>query len=263
MWQTQTLLATANALEVQHCLCYKACPPDGHFPRPRINKGAHSQMTRKLCASLFSLCLVFLATPLPTSAQVAGTVGGKFKFIMDDELVKSLEFSATSGERGGASGFMVFTDETKVVLVDPDGDGEPPREEPAPFFMKAEFDSMTIEKNRALMSGVIKDSSHRSYIGKWVQLVIEDNDGKELADKFVWSFCEPEPGGWIPSDFEVPGDQGAFMSWWSTDFEQKEDVGIPSPSLIPGQLKACKAHSLQSYEFADILKADGEITIRQ
>lgn len=220
-------------------------------------------MLRKLCASLFSLCLVFLATPLPTSAQVAGTVGGKFNFIMDDELVKSLEFSATTAERGGATGFMVFTDETKVLVIDPDGDGEGPKEDPVSFFMKAEFDSMTIEKNRALMSGIIKDSSLRSYIGKFVQLVVEDNDGREQADKFVWSFCDPEPGGWIPSDFEVPGDKGAFMSWWSTDFEVKEDVGIPSPSLIPGQLKACKSYSLQSYEFADILKGEGEITIRQ
>jgi len=220
-------------------------------------------MLRKLCASLFPLCLVLVATSLPTSAQVAGTVGGKFKFIMDDEFIKSLEFSATSDARGSASGFMVFTDETKVVVVDPDGSGESPKEEPVPFFMKAEFDSMTIEKNRALISGVIKDSSHRSYIGKWVQLVIEDNDGRELADKFVWSFCEPEPGRWIPSDFEVPGDQGAFMSWWATDSERKDDIGIPSPNMIPGHLKACKPYSLQSYEFAEILKGDGEITIKQ
>lgn len=218
-------------------------------------------MLRKFCASLFSLCLLFVATPLPSSAQ-SGTATGQLKFIMHDELVKSLEFSATSSERGGATGFMVFTDEAKFVVQDPDGE-DPPKEEPVPFFMKAEFDAMTIEKNRALISGVIKDSSHRSYIGKWVQLVIEDNDGERVADKFVWTFCEPEPGGWIPSDFEVPGDQGAFMSWWATDAERKDDVGIPSPSVIPGQLKACKSYSLQSYEFAEILKGDGVITIRQ
>ncbi|HEY9501123.1 MAG TPA: hypothetical protein VIR01_05765 [Pyrinomonadaceae bacterium] len=219
-------------------------------------------MLRKLCASLFSLCLVLLTLPLPAHAQVAGTVGGSYKFILSDELTRSLEFNATTGERGSASGSMVFTDETKLVIQDPDGDGES-KEEGVPFFMKAEFDSMIIEKNRALMSGVVKDSSHRAYIGKFVQLVVEDNDGREQVDKFVWSFCEPEPGGWIPSDFEVPGDQGAFMSWWSTDFERKEDQGIPSPSLIPGQLKACKAYSLQSYEFAEFLKGEGTITISQ
>jgi len=218
-------------------------------------------MAGKLCASLFALGLVFLAVPLPTAAQVAGTIGGKYKFIMDDELSKYLEFSATSTERGGASGYMIFTDEAKVVVPDPDG--EPSKDEGVAFSMKADLDSMTIEKNRALVSGVVRDSTVAAYIGRWVQLVIEDNDGVETPDRFVWQFCEPEPGGWIPSDAEWKDDQGAFMSWWATDAERKDDVGIPSPSLIPGSLKACKAHSLQSYTFADILKGEGAITIKQ
>jgi hypothetical protein len=217
-------------------------------------------MLRKLCASLFTLGLVVLAVPPHTSAQVAGTVGGKYKFIMDDELSKYLEFSATSTERGGANGYMIFTDEAKVVVPDPDG--EPSRDEGVAFSMKADLDSMTIEKNRALMSGVVRDSTIAAYIGRWVQLVIEDNDGVETPDKFVWQFCEPEPGGWIPSDAEWKDDQGAFMSWWATDAERKDDVGIPSPSLIPG-LKACRVHSLTSYTFADILKGEGVITIKQ
>ena len=215
-------------------------------------------MLRKLCASLFALCLVFLATPLPTSAQ---TASGQYKFILEDESMKYLEFDAKSAERGGATGYFLFQDEAKYVVWDPDG--EPTKDEPTPFFMKAEFDSMTVEKNRALISGVIRDSSHQAYIGRWVQLVVEDNDGVEVADKFVWQFCEPEPGGWIPADSEIKDDQGAFMSWWSTDAERRDDVGIPSPNLIPGTLKACKSYSLQNYEFASILKGDGVITIRQ
>jgi hypothetical protein len=218
-------------------------------------------MLRKFSASLFALCLVFLATPLPSAH--AATASGRYKFIMDDALLKYREFDVQSGERGAATGYMFFTDDAKVVIQDPDGNGEPSKEEPTTFFMKAEFDSMTIEKNRALISGVVRDSSHPSYIGKWVQLVIEDNDGVEVSDKFVWSFCEPEPGGWIPSDAEVKDDQGAFMSWWATDAERRDDVGIPSVNLIPGSLKACKAHSLQTYEFADILKGDGAIQIKE
>ncbi|HEV2837589.1 MAG TPA: hypothetical protein VGW58_19860, partial [Pyrinomonadaceae bacterium] len=144
-----------------------------------------------------------------------------------------------------------------------DGTGDVPRDEPVPFFMKAELTAMTIEKNRAVISGVVRDSSYRSYIDKWVQLVIEDNDGREVADRFVWSFCQPEVGGWIPSDAEVPGDRGAFMSWWATDAERKDDVGIPSPNLIPGNLKGCAERPLASYEFASILKGDGVIQIRQ
>lgn len=217
-------------------------------------------MLTRLCLSLLLLCFVLLASPSLASAQVAS---GQYKFIMEDGFTKYLEFDASTGERGAATGYMIFNDEAKIFFQDVDGTGEDPREEPVEFFMKAEFESMTVEKNRAVINGVVRDSSYRSYIGKFVQLVIEDNDGIEVPDKFVWSFCTPEPGGWIPSDAEVPGDNGAFLSWWATDAERKDDVGIPSPNLIPGGLKSCKVQSLGSYEFATILKGDGAIQIRQ
>ena len=215
-------------------------------------------MFKRMCASLFVLSLVFLAMPLLASAQVAT---GKYKFIMDDELSKYVEFDAKAGERGGATGYMIFTDEAKVVVQDPDG--EPVKDDPIPFSMKADLDTMTVEKNRAIISGIVRDSSVRSYIGRWVQLVIEDNDGVEVPDRFGWSFCEPEVGGWIPSDAEVPDDKGAFLSWWATDAERRDDVGIPSPNIVPGMLKACKVNPLSSYEFASILKGDGAIQIQQ
>ncbi len=52
------------------------------------------------------------------------------------------------------------------------------------------------------------------------------------------------------------------MSWWATDAERKDDVGIPSPNLVPGTLKACKVNPLSSYEFASILKGEGAIQIK-
>ena len=218
-------------------------------------------MLTRVPASAFILCLVFLATPSLASAQV-GAANGTYKFVMEDGFTKYLEFDATSDDRGGASGYMIFNDEAPVIFQDVDGTGEP-KDEPLPFSMKAEFSSMTIVKNRALINGVVRDSNYPGYIGKWVQLVIEDNDGIEVPDRFVWQFCQPDPGGWIPSDSEVPGDRGAFMSWWATDAERKDDVGIPSPNLIPGSLKSCRVYPLAGYEFASILKGDGTITIKQ
>ena len=218
-------------------------------------------MLTRWCFSLLILCFVLLATPLLVSAQTGAT--GQYKFIMDDGFTKYLEFDAKAGERGAAFGYMIFNDEAKFISQDVDGSGDVPRDEPVGFFMKAEWESMTIEKNRAIMNGVVRDSSYRSYIGKFVQLVIEDNDGVEVPDKFVWSFCTPEPGGWIPSDAERRSDNGAFLSWWATDAERKDDVGIPSKSLIPGQLKSCQVQPLGSYEFASILKGDGVIQIAQ
>lgn len=217
-------------------------------------------MLTKVCISLSVLCLIFLATSLPAAAQ-ARAANGKYNFIMEDGLAKYVEFDARTDDRGTTTGYMQFTDQAKVLFQDVDGTGEKPPDEPVEFYMKADLDAMTIEKNRAIISGVVRDSSYRSYIGKWVQLVIEDNDGIEVPDKFVWSFCQPEQGGWVPEDAEVPGDRGAYMSWWATDYEVKGDVGIASPNLIPGNLKACRAYPLWAYDFAPILKGDGIIQI--
>lgn len=219
-------------------------------------------MLKGMSTCLFVLCLVFLALPTVASAQ-AGTASGKYKFILEDGALKSFEFDAKTDERGTTNGFMFFTDDSKVEFIDVDGNGDFPRDEPAPFFMKVEFNAMSIEKNRAVLNGVIQDTSHRSYIGKFVQLVVEDNDGVEVKDQFVWTICEPFQGGWIPTDAEVKDDKGAFMSWWSTDAERRDDVGIPSPSLLPGNVKSCQTHKLQSYEFAFIPKGEGIITVRQ
>ncbi len=219
-------------------------------------------MLKKVFPSLIILGLVLLATPFSASAQ-AGAATGQYKFVMDDGLIRYLEFDVSTDGRGATSGYMLFTDETKVSMKDVDPDGPPPREESIQFSMKADFDSMMIEKNRAVISGVIRESSHPGYLGKWVRLVIEDNDGVEVLDKFGWSFCAQEEGGWIPSDAEDPNDRGAFMSWWSTDAERKDDVGIPSPNLIPGNLKGCKSYPTLAYDFVEFAKGDGAISIKQ
>lgn len=220
-------------------------------------------MVRKPFPSLLILGLVLLATPFIASAQQAGAANGKYKFVMEDGAVKYLEFDVRTDERGGTQGYMLFTDETKVPFEEPNVDGEPAKEEAREFSMKADFTEMTIDKNRAVVSGVIRESSIPRYLGKWVQLVIEDNDGREVQDKFGWSFCAQEPGGWIPEDAEVPGDRGAFMSWWATDAERTDDVGIPSTNLLPGNLKGCRPYPIQAFDFVEFLKGEGTISIKQ
>lgn len=219
-------------------------------------------MLKRPFPSLLIMCLVLLAAPTLTSAQ-AGSASGTYKFVMEDGLVKYLEFDVRTDERGGTSGYMVFTDEAKVPFEEPDPDNNERKDESLEFSMRADFDSMTIEKNRAVISGVVRESSIPRYLGKWVRLVIEDNDGVEVSDKFGWSFCAQEQGGWIPEDAEVPGDRGAFMSWWATDAEVKDDIGIPSVNLIPGNLKGCKSLPIPAYDFAEFLKGDGAISIKQ
>lgn len=211
-----------------------------------------------------SLLLLTLATQHPTSAQTGGpAASGVYRFTLEDDLTRTIEFDARTDERGTTTGRMTFKDETQIVDKEDDGDPDPrPEGSPGELFIVADFENMSVEKNRAVLNGVVIESSHRTYIGRWVQLVVEDNaENERLPDRLVWSLCRPEPGGWIPSDFERDKDDGAFLKWWATDAERKDDVGIPSRNLIPGERRGCEALALSSYAFADVKKAEGDIKV--
>ncbi|HKV13222.1 MAG TPA: hypothetical protein VJ725_34095, partial [Thermoanaerobaculia bacterium] len=183
------------------------------------------------------------------------------RFTLEDGLVRSLEFDASTDERGTTAGKMTFTDESRIPDAE---DPEDPRAgDPLPSFaMTASLDQMTIEKNRALLSGTIVESTHKSYVGKWVQLVVEDNaENPRLPDRLVWKVCTPVPKGWVPSDAERKDDDGAYLHWWATDLERKDDVGIPSVDLLAGE-KSCSVLPLSAYAFADVQKWDGDIIVR-
>jgi len=214
------------------------------------------------CVSVLVLLLVCSATTRLSSAQTGRqSASGTYKFIMEDDLTKSVDFSAVSDDKGVVTGSMTFSDEAKLPDQDVDGAGVP-RDEATTFFLTASFDTLTVEKNRALMGGTVRDSSYKSYIGKWVQLVVEDNGtNPEVPDRLVWRLCQPEPGGWVPSDYEMPGDRGAYIHWWATDYEEKGDVGIPSKDLMPGNMKSCEVLSVWAYDFAQLKKWSGDAQV--
>ena len=202
------------------------------------------------------LLLLSLATSQPAGAQYAT---GIYRFILDDELIKYVDFEARSDGKT-TDGQLTFTDEAWISDYDPEDPrpGDSPRE----LFVKASLDSLTVERNQAMLGGTVTDSSHRSYIGKWVQLVVEDNgEGVEVPDRLTWSFCQPPPGSWVPVDAENPRDDGAYLRWWATDAERKDDVGIPSTDLL-AKPTGCPVHLLAVYPFADLIKWEGDIVVQ-
>lgn len=206
-----------------------------------------------------SILVLSLTVP---QAAIAEEASGVYRFLLEDDAVKYVELNAWADEKGNAAGQMVFTDEAKI----PDGDEED-REgggEPMELYIKAELDGLTVEKNRALMSGTVLESSHKSYVGRWVQLVVEDSgDDPEEPDRLAWAFCRPREGGWIPSDAERKDDDGAYLRWWATDAERDDDVGIPSPNLLPDEsARGCQVHPLWLYSLADIRKSEGDIIVK-
>lgn len=213
--------------------------------------------------SIFVFLLMSLASPVSTLAQTGGpSASGTYRFVMEDDVTKSVEFSARSDERGATTGQMTFRDEAGVVEEEEGGGDGRDQDPPSEFYLTANLDSLTIEHNRAVMGGTITASSNERYIGRWVQLVVEDNgDGSERPDQITWCFCKPEEGGWVPADAEVPGDQGAFSSWWATDAERRDDVGVHSTNIIPGNKTSCKVYPLSVYPFADI-RGEGQIQVQ-
>lgn len=210
-------------------------------------------------AAIFALFLISLATPWATRARTSGaTASGAYRVVLEDGFAKQVEFNATGDPQGVATGQMTLRDEARVVDQDPESE-ERPEESPSEFYMTADLDSLTIESNRALMGGTVRESSHRSFIGKWVQLVVEDNG--DDTDKVTWRFCQPEPGGWTPSDAEDPRDEGAWFRWWATDAELAEDRGVQSTNIIPGTRRGCATYPLSSYEFPEE-RGEGQIQVR-
>ena len=212
--------------------------------------------------SISALFLLSFTLPRTAAAQTPGAAAhGTYKFIFEDGLVKSVDFSASTDEKGTTTGYFTFTDEAAIADVDDPEDpkaGDPPPQ----FTMKADLDTLSVEKNRAILSGTIRDSSHVNYIGRWVQLVVEDN-GIDLKnpDRLTWSFCRSQSTGWVPSDAELPRDDGAFLHWWATDAERKDDVGIPSVDLL-AKGTSCPVHPIWTYDFASLYKWDGDIVVQ-
>lgn len=196
----------------------------------------------------FALILALCLTK-PASAQ---EVNGTYRFLLEDNAAKTVEIEAKGDARGNATGWLTLTDEAKI------SDGETVSD----FYIQADVDELKIEKNRALVSGVVTDSSHKSYIGTWVQLVIEDNpEDSKLPDNLTWSFCRPREAGWIPSDAEVEDDDGVSLRWWATDAERDDDEGIPSVDLLADGGRSCPVQPLSAYAMVDIRKSVGDLVV--
>ena len=213
------------------------------------------------CATIFALFVMTIATPWSASALVSGpSASGTYRVVLEDGLAKTVEFDARWDGQGATTGRMTFRDEARIVEQDVDGTGDRLEESSSEFYMTADLDSLTIENNRAVMGGTVRESSHPSYVGKWVQLVVEDNS--ETPDQLTWCFCQPEPGGWTPVDAEDPRDEGAWARWWATDAEREDDRGVQSANIIPGNRTSCPTFSLSAYEFPEA-RGEGQIQVQQ
>jgi hypothetical protein len=214
--------------------------------------------------SLFALFLLGFAAAQSASAQTGEQYAkGSYQFAMEDRYVKYVEFEAQGRGDGSAVGYMTLTDEAPIEYQDVDGTGDKTlNEEIKGYYIKAEFDSMTVEKNQAVMGGVIRDSSIRDYIGQRVLLTVVDNGvDSKLPDQLTWGVYKQLEINWTPSDAEEKEDPGVGLRWWATDYERKDDVGYAMPR-DPKATTNPQTFPVASYSFIDFPYTAGDIIVR-
>jgi hypothetical protein len=209
-----------------------------------------------LGAAIMALMLVCLARPNLVFAGAEGsTAVGSFKFVLDDGETRFVEFKAEEQAEGQALGEMTFSDPAAIPVDNPD-DTEKPNS--PGVLVRAKFDCMETSRNTAVIGGEIYDSNVPSAIGQRVLLVVEDNGVEGAKDRVMWGIFKMPEKGWTPSDAELEDDKGAGLTWWATDFERKDDVGIPMP---PGKIVACKSFPIAAMDFPEIKYAGGDLQV--
>lgn len=219
-------------------------------------------MKSAICGSIFVFVLVSIALPVMSFAGKDGpSATGSFEFALEDGQPKFLKFNARTQNNGRTVGEMTFTDPNASPGGDPDAPPAP--NEPASgISMRATFDCLRINGNRAVMSGVIVESNILTAIGLRVLLAVEDNgEGVNLPtpDKLTWGVYQNSANTWIPKDAEREDDNGAFLTWIATDAERPDDVGVPSNQ---SKVIGCQTFPLGSYTFVDIAHGGGNVQVQ-
>jgi hypothetical protein len=222
----------------------------------------HTRRSASLMASISILALFALSLAIPQSASAATSgqsAQGIYRFLLEDGHTKQVEFDAHTQADGTTVGQMNFRDEAAFPDQDVDGAGAETPREPG-VYLTVDFDCMTVERNKAVICGTIRDSNLSSYIGQRVLLVVEDNgDNPEAPDKLTWGFYKPAAGGWTPSDAELREDEGVGLTWTATDAERRDDEGVPSH---PSTAINCQRFPVSSYSFVDVEHGEGSIQVQ-
>ena len=209
-----------------------------------------------ISAFVIALLLVCLALPNLVFADAEGdSASGSFKFALEDGEIRFVEFKASELANGQAAGDMTFSDPVAIPVEDPDSPG---REQTPGLLVRAKLDCMETNRNTAVIGGEIYDSNVPSAIGQRILLLVEDNGVEGAKDQVAWGIYQQPATGWVPVDAERPDDRGAFLKWIATDFEQKDDVGIPMPQ---SKLVTCKSFPVASYEFPQFKYAGGDLQV--
>lgn len=207
-------------------------------------------MVRKINQLLIALCVLVTAGLGPVSAAIstpAPNVVGNFQLVSDQGVTRHIEFQATRSSDGRVAGEVVFRDEAPANVEK--ASGEATGESEQPFFFKAAIDCLVINEHKAIMSGSISESSSKSYIGRRILVVAQDNGGASdpaKRDRVTWGIYRADRKEWAASDAERPDEQSNQLTWIATDSERLDDEGVSSDKE---KVIGCKTFPLSAFSF--------------
>ncbi len=209
---------------------------------------------------LTSALLLTLSLLSARSTSAAPSASGSYQFNLGDQYLKYVKLDATQTDpSGAATGSMYFSDDAAVVDQDVDGTGVP-RAAYKGYYVSAAVDQLIVNKNQAILSGVVRDSSIQRLIGQRVLLTVEDNgDNTRVPDRVTWGAYNFVKRDWTPSDAEWKEDPGVGLRWWATDYEVKDDRGYAMP-LQETETDA-STYPASAYAYADAQEGVGDITV--
>jgi len=218
---------------------------------------------RKSVSTLMMACVMFVGG-IGSAAHAPDNAGpsanGTFQFTVGDGSFRYVSFNARIHNDNTITGEMTYTEPNASPDVDTDNSNTAPTT--AGISVKATFDCLVINGNRAVMSGVIVESNIGAALGRRVLLVVEDNEQGSNAsglDKLSWGIYKPSNINWTPADAELENDTGASLRWTATDSERPDDVGIPSH---PDPTIGCQSFPISSYAFVDVQHGAGNIQVK-
>lgn len=220
---------------------------------------AFTRSVMKTIALALSVVLALTMTQ-PVIAQNSGSFAGGNLRLSVEGKAKDIEFEATRHANGRVSGQMTLRGEQEIRSGG-DVEGGAPSISVKDFYMKAALDCLVVNRNRAVMSGLVRDSSAPDYVGRLVILAVEDNgDASSPArDKVSWGLYLRTVETPLPTDAELTEDYGSSYSWVATDAERPDDIGIPSRK---SQQMDCRSFSLSSHTLFDVGAGDGDLQVR-
>ena len=213
--------------------------------------------------ALISLSFLTFLSPSATSTRESegSSVNGSFEIFLEKGAKRHLEFHAFRDLNGKVTGESIFQDDTTEAPADKSNDSAGPDSD-KPLFLRVEFDCLTIDGNRAVMSGAVTQSSKETYVGRRVLIAAQENGGSDdpkKRDKVTWGIYRNKQDEWLATDSERPEEQTG-QTWLATDLERNDDQGIPSTK---DTVIGCQSFPISSFSFITAKQGRGTVHLKQ